>query len=181
MRMSFRGRVGMSLFIMALAMGGESGGQTRLVVDSKPDFETGDTLALHFAGRFADESTDPRRFVFNGQLRSLATGEVVGTVTHDATCFGAAAVPCPVLQVTNTFKLPGGTIVNRALESVALDPQHAGFALISIRPAGKSIVAGTGVYADRTGRAKMSGWHDGRELPEYVTFDDFWLIELDAK
>jgi hypothetical protein len=171
----------MSLFIMALTMGGEGGGETRLVVDSKPGFQPGDSLALHVAGRLADESTDPRRFVFNGQLRSLDSGEVVGTVTHDATCFGAAAVPCPVLQVTNTFNLPDGTIVNQALESVALDPQHAGFGLISIRPDGKSIVAGTGAYAGRTGRAKMSGWHDGRELPEYVTFDDFWLIELDAK
>jgi hypothetical protein len=75
-------------------------------------------------------------------------------------------VPCPVLQVTNAFNLPGGTIVNQALESVALDPQHEGFGLISIRPDGKSIVAGTGGYAGRTGRAKMSGWHDDRELPD---------------
>jgi hypothetical protein len=181
MRMSFRGPVAMLVFIMTLAMGGERGGKTRLVVDSQAGFEPGDRLALHVAGRLADESSDPRHYVFNGQLRSLASGEVVGTVTHDATCFGAAAAPCPLLQVTNTFNLPGGTIVNRALESVALDPQHAGFALIGIRPAGKSIVAGTGVYAGRTGRAKLSGWHDGRDLPEYVTFDDFWLIELDAK
>jgi hypothetical protein len=156
-------------------------GHARLAVETRSAFEQGDTIAVRFAGRFSNESTEPSHVAYSGELRSLATGEVVGTMTHDLTCAGAAGLPCPVVDVVNTFRFPEGTIVNRALESIAADPQHPGFALSGNHPDSRSITSGTGAFAGRTGRAHMSGHHDGREFPAYVTFDDFWLIELDPR
>lgn len=47
------------------------------------------------------------------------------------------------------------------------------------RFAGNSIIKATGAFAGRTGKAHMSGRHGGQDLPGFVSFDDFWLIELD--
>jgi hypothetical protein len=155
-------------------------GGARLVVEATSAFKQGDTIAVRFAGRLTNQSTDPRHLTWGGELRSLASGEVVGTLSHDITCLGAVGLPCVVFEATDTFSFPNGTIVNRDLESAAPDPAHPGFFLIGIHPDGKSIVSATGAFAGRTGRAHMSARHDGREAPT-VTFDDFWLIELDPK
>ena len=140
-----------------------------------------DTIGVHFAGRLSNQSTDPARFIFTGEMRSLETGQVVGTMTNDLTCVGAVALPCPVLEATNTFRFPDGTIVSHGRNSSAGDVQHPGFALIGNHPSGNNLSSGTGSFAGRTGRAHMSGRHDGRELPAFATFDDFWLIELDRR
>ena len=65
--------------------------------------------------------------------------------------------------------------------SVAPDGTAPGFFHVGIHPEGKSIIEATGVFAGRTGTAHMSGRHGGQEFPAWVTFDDFWLIELDPK
>jgi hypothetical protein len=83
-----------------------------------------------------------------------------------------------VFDATDTFRFSEGMIVNRAKEAIAPDPTDSGWVLVGIHPSGNSIGPGTGSFARRTGRAEMSGHHDGRELPGHVTFDDFWLIEL---
>jgi hypothetical protein len=155
-------------------------GRARMIVEATSAFRQGDTIAVRVAGRLANQSTDPRHMIWVGELRSLASGEVVGTLTHDITCLGAVGVPCLVFEAVDTFNFPDGTIVSRDLESAPPDPAHPGFFNIGIHPDGKSIVSATGVFAGRTGTAHMSGRHDGREAPT-VTFDDFWLIELDAR
>jgi hypothetical protein len=155
-------------------------GRARLIVEATSAFEQGDTIAVRFAGRLANKSTDPRHLSWVGEFRSLASGAALGTLTHDITCFGAVGLPCLVFEAVDIFNFPDGTIVNRALQSVAPDPAHPGFFLIGIHPDGKSIVSATGAFAGRTGTAHMSGRHDGREAPA-ATFDDFWLIELDPK
>jgi len=149
--------------------------------ETRQAYMKGDILALRFAGRVANVSTDPGHWRFNGEVQSLATGEVVGTLTHELSCLGTVSLPCPVVDVVDRFQFAGGALVSRAKESIALDPGHPGFALIGIHPEGKTIVEATGALAGRTGRAQMSGHHDGRDLPGYATFDDFWLIELDPK
>jgi hypothetical protein len=155
-------------------------GGARLVVEATSAFTQGDTMAVRFAGRLANQSTDPRHMTWIGELRSLASGEVVGTLAHDITCLGAVGLPCLVFEAVDTFSFPDGNIVNRDLESAPADPAHPGFFNIGIHPDGKSIVSATGVFAGRTGTAHMSGRHDAREAPA-ITFDDFWLIELDPK
>jgi hypothetical protein len=155
-------------------------GPARLVVEATSAYQQGDTIAVRFAGHLANKSTDPKHLTWVGELHSLASGQVMGTLTHDITCLGAIGLPCVVFEATDTFTFPSGTIVSRDLESAVPDPAYPGFFLIGIHPDGKSIISATGVFAGRTGRAHMSARHDGREAPT-VTFDDFWLIELDPK
>jgi hypothetical protein len=155
-------------------------GRARLVVETTSAFEHGDTIAVRFATRLANKSADPRHLAWTGELRSLASGAVVGTLTHDISCLGAVGLPCLVFESVDTFTFPNGTLVNRAPMSAVPDPAAPGFFLVGIHPDGKSIASATGAFAGRTGTAHMSGRHDGREVPT-GTFDDFWLIELDPK
>jgi hypothetical protein len=82
-----------------------------------------------------------------------------------------------------TFRLPDGDLVAHSKESVAGGPQHQGFFRIGIHAKEKNIVPEkcTGAYAERTGKVTMSGWHDGNKFPEQVSFNDFYVIELDPK
>jgi hypothetical protein len=153
----------------------------RLAAATKAADDQGETIAAHVAGRLANQSTDPSRWLFSGELRSLATQEKIGTMTHEMTCLGIVGLPCPVVDAVTTFQFTDGTIVNRATVSIALDPERPGFAHIGSHPSGRSIVSGTGAFTGRSGKAHMSGHHDGREAPAHVTFDDFWLIELDPR
>lgn len=150
------------------------------MVETKSAYHAGDTLAFR-SGRVASHSPNPQHLVFDGDLTSLATGDKVGTFTWDLTCGQAIGFPCGVYEVTNTFRLPGGTIVSRGMASVAPDPTGPGFFHIGIHPDADNIVETTGVYNGRRGRAHMSGRHGGHEFPAYASFDDFWLIELDSK
>jgi len=168
-------------FSSGLSAAGAIDDKQGTVAETRQAYMRGDIFALRFVGRVANVSTDPSHWRFNGEVQSLATGEVVGTLTHQLTCLGTVSLPCPVVDVVDTFQFADGALVSRAKETIAADPGHPGFALIGIHPDGKSIVEATGTMAGRTGRAQMSGHHDGRELPGYATFDDFWLIELNPK
>ena len=88
-------------------------GPARMVVETKSTFQTGDTMAFWFKGRVAGHSPNAHRMVFDGDLTSLATGDKAGTFTWDLTCYDAVGFPCWVYEVTNTFRLAGGTIVTR--------------------------------------------------------------------
>jgi hypothetical protein len=50
-----------------------------------------------------------------------------------------------------------------------------------MHPSADDIVETAGAVTGRTGRAHMSGRHGGQEFPAFVTLDDFWLIELNAR
>ena len=154
-------------------------GPARMVVETRSAFEQGDTMAFRFAGRVPVKSPEPNRLVAEGDLTSLATGEKVGIFTWDLTCAQVVGFPVGVFEVTNTFRLPGGTLVSRGMGSLGPDPTGPGFNHVGIHPS--RIIEATGVYAGRTGKAHMSGRHGGQALPAFVDFDDFWLIELDRK
>jgi hypothetical protein len=173
----------MLLIPMAALAGSQAGDVThaRLVVETKSAFEAGDTLAFRFVGRVASHSRSPGHLVFDGDLTSLANGERAGSLTFDLTCGQIVGFPCGVYEVTSTFRLAGGTLVSRAMASVAADPTAPGFFHIGIHPADDSIIDATGIFADRSGTAQMSGRHGGQEFPAFVSFDDFWLIELSPR
>jgi hypothetical protein len=99
-------------------------------------------------------------------------------MTWDLTCCGVVGVPCGYYDVAATFRPPGGTPVNRAKPTAVPDPGRPDSLLIGIDPDGKSI-EGTGVFAGRTDKGHQSGYHTGKECPNFVPFDDCWLIELD--
>lgn len=104
------------------------------------------------------------------------SGEKLGTATRDFAFTG----PFGGDEVM-TFRFPDGELVNHAVLNFALDLAHPGYFHVGIHPQGNTIVPerGTGAYAGRTGRLRMTGWHDGRAFPEQATFDDFYVIELD--
>ena len=136
----------------------------------------GDTLALHFRGTGHQQPAEQGRFQWTTDLYSLVTGEKVGTGTNNTDLRG------PIMDHVVTFHLPDGDLVVHSQESVIPDPGHPGFALAGIHQDNNVVPErGTGAYAGRTGKATMSGWHDGSKLPEQATFNDFYLIELDPK
>lgn len=157
-------------------------GEARMVVETRSAYQQGDTLAFRFAGRVASRAPEPNHLVFDGDLTSLATGDTVGTFTWDLTCNQVVGFPCGVYEVVNTFRFPDGTLVTRTLAAVAPDlSAEPGFFHAGIHPKGNNIVEATGAYAGRSGKAHMSGRHGGQEFPAFVSFDDFWLIQLDPK
>lgn len=152
-------------------------GQARMAAETKSTFQNGDTLAFHVSGRAPITQPGPNRLAADFDVTSLVTGERVGKMTWDLTCFGAVPYPCGHYDVVATFQLPGGTLVNKAKASAVNDPGHPDSFLIGIHPEGKTI-EGTGVYSGRSGKVHQSGFHICTECPNFVTFDDFWLIEL---
>jgi hypothetical protein len=157
-------------------------GRARIVVETKSVFQADDTMAFGFVGRVANRSPNPQHVIYDGDLTSLATGEKAGSLTWDHGFAGRGVSGLSGAdEVTTTFRLAGGTLVSRAQPSGVPDPNHPGFFLIGIHPEGNSIIEATGVFAGRTGRAHMSGFHGAQEAPAFVSFDDFWLIELDPK
>jgi hypothetical protein len=155
-------------------------GPARMVADTSSAFQDGNTLAFHVAGRVPIKTPAPNRLAADVDVTSLTSGEVVGKMTWDLTCYGVVGVPCGHYDVVATFRLPGGTLVNRAKASAVLDPGHPDSFLIGIHPEGKTI-EGTGVFEGRRGTVHQSGYHICKECPNFATFDDFWLIELDPK
>lgn len=156
-------------------------GPARLVAETTSAHQQGDTFAFRFAGRIPVRSPEPKRMVFEGDLTSLASGEKVGTLIWDLTCHQLIGAPCLRYDVSATFALPDGTLVSRGPAGAVPDPNHPGFFLIGIHPEGNSIVEATGAFAGRSGRAHQSGRHGGQDFPTFVSFDDFWLIELDPR
>src|SRR5438093_12287733 len=61
-------------------------GRARLVAETSTAGARGDFIGLYFAGRLPTQSTDPSRDFWTGDIRSLSTGEVVGTVRHELSC-----------------------------------------------------------------------------------------------
>ena len=103
-------------------------GPARLVVEATSAFEHGDTIALRFAGRLANNSADQTHLIWVGEVRSLASGDVVGTLTHDITCLGASSssafiptpralsrrrAPSPVARVRRTCRLATTAVRSR--------------------------------------------------------------------
>lgn len=137
-------------------------------------------IAVASRGSAPNDSTEPGRTTFTLPLFDLATGEEIGTLTDDAHCVSPTPPPCLVQDVTTTFRLPDGEIVNHTTVSLSPDPQHAGALLTGARPEGNTIVSGTGAYAGRTGKIDLSGRIEITNFPASIdNVDDWWLIQLD--
>jgi hypothetical protein len=139
---------------------------------------TGEVITVNFRGTGEREPSAPNRFVWSTDLYSMTTQQKVGTATHDVEVTGPFMADHVI-----TFHFPDGDLVSHELETFAPDAAHPGFSHVGIHPQGNTIVPerGSGAYAGRTGRLRMSGWHDDTAFPERVTFDDFYWIELDPK
>jgi hypothetical protein len=139
---------------------------------------SGEPIAVRFNGRYKNEATEPGLFRFTGDMLS-ATGEKMGTEIHQAKCSTTTPPPCGVFDVDETFQFPDGTITVKAPASAPSDPQYPDDLVLGVHTKQDNVVEGTGVFAGRSGRARMSGWHDVSEIQNgYAAFNDFWLIEL---
>ena len=97
----------------------------------------------------------------------------IGTVTHDVMFTSPSTA-----DLVSTFHLPDGVLANKSVEAIGPDASRQGFYLIGVH-ADRDTVDGaksTGAYAGRTGRLRMSGWHDANKFPQTVTFNDFYEI-----
>lgn len=124
--------------------------------------------------------SEPGRLAWTVDVYSMATGEKIGTATHDI-AFRTPGFEDRVI----TFHLPDGQIVDHALQSMVPDPARNGYVLVGVHPTEDTIVPeqGTGAYAGRTGRARQAGWHGDAtsHFPDQITLDDFYAIELEPR
>jgi hypothetical protein len=116
----------------------------------------------------------PERFVYEPDVFDV-NNQKIGTVTHDVMFTSPST-----LDVVSTFHLPDGDLHNKGVEAIGPDASKQGFYLIGIHADRDTIQGdkGTGAYAGRTGRLRMSGWHDANKFPQTVTFNDFYEITL---
>ncbi len=136
-----------------------------------------EVIAVNVRGVGQRVASAPDRLVRTVDLFSM-TGERIGTATRDFAFTGPNTG-----DDVMTFHFADGDLVSRAVLRFAAASSDPGFFFVSTRPGGNTIAPeqGTGAYAGRTGRVRMAGWHDGREFPERAGFDDFFVIELDAR
>ena len=142
------------------------------------DTPSGDVLFLHVRGT-ADRQKDTDREHLAYVLDVYdTTNHKIGTVTHDAVFTSATTA-----EITSTFRLPDGVLVNRATEAFAPDSSRQNQFLTGIHPEGDSLLPdkSTGAYEGRTGRLRMSGWHETSNFPATLGTNDFYAIELNAK
>lgn len=151
------------------------------IASADPRPEGPEFITVNMRGTAPNVSDDPTRMVFEFDLFSVTTGEKIGTATDDVACKTNDLPGCPLFDAITTFHLPDGDIVNRATVSVMPDPARPGWVLNGSFPEGDTIIAGsgTGDYADRTGRARLSGANMVLGFPFELTGDDIFVIELD--
>jgi hypothetical protein len=135
------------------------------------------TMYLQVRGKAdREQGTPPDRFVYLLDVYDM-TNRKVGTVRHDVKFTSPTT-----LDLISTFSLPNGQLVNQGVESIGPDASKQGFYLIGVHSDTDTIKAdqSTGDYAGRTGRLRMSGWHDANTFPETVTVDDFYEITFNS-
>ncbi len=137
-------------------------------------------IAVNMRGESPNVSTNPARQAFEFELYSVATGERIGTATDDVACKTDSLPGCPLMDAITTFHLENGDIANHATVSIVPDPARPGFVLNGAFPdADTDTISGTGAYAGRTGRARLSGANNIVGFPLRLTADDIFVIELD--
>ena len=121
------------------------------------------------------QGSAPDHFVYQIDVYDMSN-QKVGTVTHDLKFTSPTT-----LNMMSSFHLPKGELVFQGVEVVAPDSTHQGFLLIGIHSDNNDTIQadkGTGDYAGRTGRLRMSGWHDANKFPQTMALDDFYEIDL---
>jgi hypothetical protein len=122
------------------------------------------------------EGGPPERFVYEPDVLD-ASGHKIGTVTHDVMFTSPST-----LDLVSTFHLPAGDLANHGVEAIGPDASKQGFYLIGVHADKDTLEANksTGAYAGRSGRLRMSGWHDANKFPQTVTFNDFYEITFNS-
>lgn len=137
---------------------------------------TNGTLFLQVRGTSdRQQGSAPDHFVYLVDVYDMSN-QKVGTMTHDI----KFTTPT-TLNLVNSFHLPNGELVSQWVEVVAPDSTHTGFVLVGVHSDNNDTIQadkGTGDYAGRSGRIRMSGWHDVNRFPQTVAFDDFYEIDL---
>jgi hypothetical protein len=141
-------------------------------------FMQGDVITLNFRGTGERQPSASDRFVWVSEMYSMTTLQKIGKATHDIAFTGPG-----MADHVMTFHFPDGDLVSHDQGTFAPDVGRPGFFHVGVHPQGNTILPdkSTGAYKGRTGRLRMSGWHDTTEAPQRVTFDDFYWIELDPK
>src|SRR5438477_204268 len=96
-------------------------------------------------------------------VRGLQRGAWSQSAVH--CCPPALAPPGTVFDITTTYHLPGGDIVNQGRWSGMPDLSQPGFALTGTRADHDTIVSGTGGYSGARGRVNGWGVVDVHALP----------------
>jgi hypothetical protein len=118
--------------------------------------------------------TAPERLVYEPDVYDM-NNQKIGTVTHDVMFTSPNT-----LDLVSMFHLPDGDLANHGVEAIGPDGSKQNFYLIGVHADQDTVQANksTGAYAGRTGRLRMSGWHDANKFPQTVTFNDFYEITL---
>ena len=121
-------------------------------------------------------NTPPERMVYEPDVYDM-NNRKLGTVTHDVMFTSPAT-----LDLKSTFHLPDGDLANHGVEAIGPDASKQNFYLIGVHSDRDTLQAdkSTGAYAGRTGRLRMSGWHDAGKFPQTVTFNDFYEITFNS-
>ena len=118
----------------------------------------------------------PERFVYEPDVYDMENRKI-GTVTHDV-MFTTPST----LDLKSVFHLPDGDLANHGVEAIGPDASKQNFYLIGVHSDRDTLQGdkSTGAYAGRTGRLRMSGWHDANKFPQTVTFNDFYEITFNS-
>lgn len=137
----------------------------------------GRTLLLQVRGTVDRKGgSAPERFVYEPDVFDV-NGKKIGTVTHDVMFTSPST-----LDLRSMFHLPDGELANVAVEAIGPDASKQGFYLIGVHSDKDTLQPdkSTGAYAGRSGRLRMSGWHDANKFPQTVTFNDFYEITFNS-
>ena len=137
----------------------------------------GRSLFLQVRGTVDRKPGGPaQRMVYEPEVFDM-NNRKIGTVTHDVMFTSANT-----LDLRSVFHLPDGDLANSGVEAIGPDGSKQGFYLIGVHTDKDSLepTKSTGAYAGRTGRLRMSGWHDANKFPQTVTFNDFYEITFNS-
>ena len=118
--------------------------------------------------------TAPERFAYEPDILDM-NNRKIGTVTHDVMFTSPTT-----FDLLSTFHFADGDLHNHSVEAIGPDASRQNFYLIGVHSDRDTVdpAKSTGAYAGRTGRLRMSGWHDAAKFPQTVTFNDFYEVTL---
>jgi hypothetical protein len=149
--------------------------KTSSAAEGSPLLSSDGTMYLQVRGTADREpGGPPDRFVYVLDVYDM-NNRTVGKVRHDVKFTSPST-----LDLVSTFSLPDGELVNHGVEAIGPDASKQGFYLIGVHSDTDTVQGdkSTGAYAGRTGRLRMSGWHDANKFPQTVTLNDFYEIRL---
>jgi len=122
------------------------------------------------------DGTPPARFAYEPDVFDM-NNQKIGTVTHDVMFTSPNT-----LDLVSTFHLKDGDLANKGVQAIGPDGIKQNIYLIGVHADKDTLQPdkSTGAYAGRSGRLRMSGWHDANKFPQTVTFNDFYEITFNS-